>query len=162
MRQREERWRGVLLGRHGSEIAGAGTWQAREGHQRNSPENAPDPVHAGKQVQRWVASSFSDLAAKGNSRCVMMPDENIARCAAFLISLNFSLDRGVEWMDEKQRKRTKLSFVSLLYRQGNFKRCKIRSWILKNYSLYLGKYFYQKYLYFRHKTYCAPEIFRIK
>lgn len=50
MRQREERRRGVLLGRHGSEIAGAGTRQAREGYQRNSPENAPGPVHAGKQV----------------------------------------------------------------------------------------------------------------
>lgn len=50
MRQCEERWRGVLLCRHGSEIASAGTRQAREGHQRNSPENAPSPFHAGKQV----------------------------------------------------------------------------------------------------------------
>jgi len=51
---------------------------------------------------------------------------------------------------EAKEKETKLSFVSLLYRQGNFKRCKIRSWILKNYSRTLENIFIKMYLYFRH------------
>lgn len=50
MRQREERRRGVLLGRHGAETAGAGARQAREGHQGDSPEDVSDPVDAGEQV----------------------------------------------------------------------------------------------------------------
>lgn len=50
MRQREQRRRGVLLGRHGIETAGASTRQPREDHQRNTPQNAPDTERAGKQV----------------------------------------------------------------------------------------------------------------
>lgn len=78
MRQREKRWRSVLLSRHGIETASASTWQAREGDQGDSPENASGAGGARNQVSQWVALPLSDFVDKGNSRCNGAKlDENI-------------------------------------------------------------------------------------